>query len=103
MFFPIIPRAKHGIEKQHRLGSELKTKVFEPSHDLLIRAGFVRQATSGIFTLLPMGLKVLEKIEKLIDFEMKNCLGQKVFSRSLLGLRDTDLCISVGLDAESLV
>lgn len=48
------------------------------SQELLFSGGFVRQSTSGIFTLLPLGLRVLEKIEKLIDNEMKACGGQKV-------------------------
>ncbi|KAF8440098.1 hypothetical protein BGX38DRAFT_1120941 [Terfezia claveryi] len=43
----------------------------EDVHALLTRAGFLRQAYSGIFHLLPLGLRVHEKIEKLIDKHMK--------------------------------
>lgn len=42
------------------------------SHKLLIRAGFIRQLGNGIFTYLPMGLKVLENIKKVIREEMNN-------------------------------
>lgn len=36
------------------------------SHRLMLRAGMIHQETSGIYTWLPMGLRVLEKIEKII-------------------------------------
>ncbi|KAH6895143.1 hypothetical protein B0T10DRAFT_477172 [Thelonectria olida] len=39
-------------------------------HGKLIRAGFLRQAHSGIFQLLPLGLRVQDKIEKLVDKHM---------------------------------
>lgn len=42
------------------------------SHKLLIRAGFIRQLGNGIFTYLPMGLRVLENIKKIIREEMNN-------------------------------
>jgi prolyl-tRNA synthetase len=34
-----------------------------PSHRWLVRAGYVRRAAPGIYTWLPMGLKVLRKVE----------------------------------------
>ena len=43
------------------------------SHKLMLRAGMIRQATSGIYTWLPLGLKVLNKIKDLIrDIHIKN-------------------------------
>ena len=36
------------------------------SHKLMLRAGMIKQATSGIYTWLPLGLKVLNKIKDLI-------------------------------------
>ena len=43
------------------------------SHKLMLRAGMIRQATSGIYTWLPLGLKVLYKIKDLIrDVHIKN-------------------------------
>ncbi|KAJ4203690.1 hypothetical protein NW767_005179 [Fusarium falciforme] len=42
----------------------------EFGHGKLIRGGFLRQAHSGIFQLLPMGLRVQDKIEKLLDKHM---------------------------------
>jgi prolyl-tRNA synthetase len=40
------------------------------SHKLLVRAGFIRQMGNGIFSYLPMGLKVLENIKNVIREEM---------------------------------
>ncbi len=40
------------------------------SHQLMIRAGLVRQVASGIYTWLPLGLKVLRKVESIIREEM---------------------------------
>lgn len=40
------------------------------SHKLLLRAGMVRRLTSGLYTYLPLGLKVLEKISAIIRREM---------------------------------
>ena len=50
----------------------------EDSHELLIRAGFVRQAHAGIFQLLPLGLRVQEKLERLIDKYMLRLGASKV-------------------------
>lgn len=44
----------------------------EDAHDLLVRAGFLRQAYSGIFHMLPLGLRVQEKLERLIDKHMQS-------------------------------
>ncbi|NBV06911.1 MAG: proline--tRNA ligase [Proteobacteria bacterium] len=40
------------------------------SHQLMIRAGMIRQTASGIYTWLPLGLKVLRKVEQIIRQEM---------------------------------
>ena len=40
------------------------------SHQLLLRAGFIKKTGSGLYTYLPMGLKVLRNIEKIIREEM---------------------------------
>lgn len=49
----------------------------ENANDLLIRAGFLRQAYSGIFHMLPLGLRVQNKLEALIDRHMES-LGMGV-------------------------
>ncbi|MFT5211758.1 MAG: prolyl-tRNA synthetase [Flavobacterium sp.] len=40
------------------------------SHQLLIRGGFIRKLASGLYTWLPMGLRVLHKVEHIIRCEM---------------------------------
>ncbi|OTA19527.1 hypothetical protein BTJ68_15332 [Hortaea werneckii EXF-2000] len=56
-------------------------------HELLLRAGFLRQSASGIFHLLPLGLRVQDKIEKLIDKHMTS-LGASKTSLSSLSSED---------------
>ncbi|ENQ3078523.1 proline--tRNA ligase [Bacillus multifaciens] len=41
------------------------------SHQLLLRAGFMRQNASGIYSFLPLGLKVLHKVEHIVREEME--------------------------------
>ncbi|KAN0067644.1 hypothetical protein V8E54_014209 [Elaphomyces granulatus] len=55
----------------------------EDAHDLLIRGGFLRQAYSGIFHMLPLGLRVQEKLEKLIDIHMRSLGASKLSLSSI--------------------
>ena len=48
------------------------------SHKLMLRAGMVRKVASGIYTWLPMGLKVLRKIENIVREEMDASGAQEV-------------------------
>ncbi len=41
-----------------------------PSHRLMLRAGLIRKLTSGVYTFLPLGLRVLMKIERIVREEM---------------------------------
>ncbi len=41
------------------------------SHKLMIRAGLIKKLSSGLYTWMPMGLRVLKKIEEIIRDEMK--------------------------------
>ena len=50
---------------------------------LLLRAGFVDKLQAGVYTYLPLGLRVLKKIENIIRDEMNNCFGQEIFMPSL--------------------
>lgn len=50
----------------------------DDSHALLARAGFIRQSNSGIFHLLPLGLRVQNKIEALLDKYMRSLGAAKV-------------------------
>jgi len=40
------------------------------SHQLMLRAGLIRRLSSGLFTWMPLGLRVLRKVERIIREEM---------------------------------
>ncbi|MEV7609317.1 proline--tRNA ligase [Microbacterium sp. NPDC089320] len=54
------------------------------SHKLLIRAGYIRRAAPGVFTWLPLGLKVKARIEAIVRAEMANAGAQEVHFPALL-------------------
>ena len=53
------------------------------SHQLLLRAGLVRKLTGGLYTFLPLGLKVLRKIEQIIREEMNRAGGIELLMPAL--------------------
>ncbi|MEH7882736.1 proline--tRNA ligase [Bacillus sp. JJ1609] len=53
------------------------------SHQLLLRAGFIRQNASGVYTYMPMGRKVLQKVEAIIREEMNNAGAAELFMPAL--------------------
>ncbi len=55
-----------------------------PSHRLLVRAGYVRRVAPGIYSWLPLGLKVLAKVERIIREEMESIGSQEVRFPALL-------------------
>jgi prolyl-tRNA synthetase len=55
-----------------------------PSHRLLVRAGYIRRAAPGIYTWLPLGLRVLAKVEAVVREEMAAIGAQEVHFPALL-------------------
>ena len=55
-----------------------------PSHKLLIRAGYVRPVGPGLYTWLPLGLRVYRKIEQIVREEMTAIGGQEILFPALL-------------------
>src|SRR6188508_543961 len=55
-----------------------------PSHRLLVRAGYVRRAAPGIYTWLPLGLRVLRNVETIIREEMDAIGAQELQFPALL-------------------
>lgn len=49
------------------------------SHKLMLRAGMIRKLAAGIYSLLPIGLRVLRKVEGIIRDEMNKSGAQEVF------------------------
>ncbi len=50
---------------------------------LLIRGGFIYKEMAGVYTILPLGLKVLRKIENIIRNEMNKIEGQELYPTAL--------------------
>lgn len=61
-------------------GIKTLREVKEPSKNasLLIRAGFIDQLSAGVYTYLPLGVRVLRKIEAIIREEMNAAGGQEI-------------------------
>ncbi len=57
---------------------EAPSEAVAPSHALLVRGGFIRQVAAGIYEFLPLGLKVLKKIENIVREEMNRAGAQEV-------------------------
>ncbi len=55
-----------------------------PSHKLLIRAGYVRPIAPGLYSWLPLGLKVLRKVESVVRDEMVAIGAQEILFPALL-------------------
>ena len=56
------------------------------SYKYSVRAGLVRQLTSGIYSWLPLGVRVLEKIQRIIHAEMEKIGAIEIFSLQISGL-----------------
>ena len=55
-----------------------------PSHRLLVRAGYIRRVSPGIYTWLPLGLKVLRQVEQIVREEMDGIGAQELLFPALL-------------------
>jgi prolyl-tRNA synthetase len=66
----LFGKTQHGLGK----GSDMV------SHQLLIRAGFIRESTAGRYYFLPLGWRVHEKIKQIIKEEMDNAGAQEMIT-----------------------
>ena len=57
---------------------EVPAEVEMPSHMLSLRAGLIRSLAAGIYSYLPLGRRVLTKIENIIREEMDAIGGQEI-------------------------
>src|SRR6186997_3149825 len=55
-----------------------------PSHRWLVRAGYIRRTAPGIYTWLPLGLRVLQQVERIVREEMDAMGAQEVRFPALL-------------------
>jgi prolyl-tRNA synthetase len=57
---------------------EVPAEADTPNHRLLLRAGFINQLSTGVYSYLPLGWRVLRKIERIIREEMDAVGAQEV-------------------------
>ncbi|MBI4180677.1 MAG: proline--tRNA ligase [Chloroflexi bacterium] len=62
---------------------EIPAEADTISHQLLLRAGMIRQLTSGVYSYLPLAWRVLKKIENIVREEMDNAGGQELLLPAL--------------------
>lgn len=62
---------------------EVPSEAELASHQLLLRAGFVRKLSAGVYTYLPLGYKVIRKIESIIREELNAVGGQELLMPAL--------------------
>ncbi|KAI0136247.1 hypothetical protein BJ170DRAFT_677128 [Xylariales sp. AK1849] len=78
---PVINRAS--LSKVWLPTGGITTSGDEDAHSKLIRAGYLRQSHAGIFHMLPLGQRVQEKLERLIDKHMLEVGASKVSLSSI--------------------
>ncbi|MFZ4437317.1 MAG: proline--tRNA ligase [Syntrophales bacterium] len=60
-------------------GREVPSDAELISHQLMIRAGLIRKLTSGVYSYLPLGYRVIRKFEQIVREEMNRAGAQEVF------------------------
>ena len=68
-------RASHLFARTLR---EAPAEAEVASHRLLLRAGYIRQLMSGVYTYLPLGWRTLQRIERIIREEMDATGAQEI-------------------------
>src|SRR6266480_57436 len=68
-----------------RVSQQFTKTLREAPHDseggnqeLLVRAGYIRQLTAGVYSFLPLGNRVLRKISQIVREEMDRAGGQEI-------------------------
>jgi len=73
-------RLSHSFSKTRK---EKPSGVTTISHELLVRGGFIEQELAGVFTMLPLGMKVLQKIEAIVREEMNKTGAEELLMTNL--------------------
>ena len=50
---------------------EVPAEAVIPSHILMLRSGFMKKMASGVYNFMPMGIRVINKVEQIIREEME--------------------------------
>ncbi|MCF6461420.1 proline--tRNA ligase [Clostridium sp. Cult3] len=62
---------------------EVPSEAEIPSHKLLLRAGMMRKLVSGVYSYLPLGYRVIRKIEDIVREEMDNAGSQELLMSAI--------------------
>lgn len=62
---------------------EVPSEAEIPSHQLLMRAGMIRKLVSGVYSYLPLGHRVLKKVEQIVREEMDASGSQEVLMSAI--------------------
>ncbi|KGG79655.1 prolyl-tRNA synthetase [Caloranaerobacter azorensis H53214] len=62
---------------------EVPSEAEIPSHQLLLRAGMIRKLVSGVYSFLPLGYRVMRKIEQIVREEMDAAGAQEVLMSAI--------------------
>src|SRR3972149_5429730 len=62
---------------------EIPAEADNISHQLMLRAGMIRQVAAGVYAYLPLAWRVLKKIENIMRQEMNSAGGQEVMLPAL--------------------
>ena len=68
-------RLKHALIPTLR---DVPAEAQIPSHQLLLKAGYIQKVAAGMYTYLPLGKRVLAKVEKIVREEMDAADGQEI-------------------------
>lgn len=79
-----LPHRPKGSSMIRMSSSFIRTLREDPSdaevasHKLLVRAGYIRRSAPGVYTWLPLGLRVMRKVEQIVREEMDAIGAQEV-------------------------
>jgi prolyl-tRNA synthetase len=96
------------MKYSHLFGKTIKDAPKDsalPSHKLLYQAGFIRESTAGRYYLLPLGIRVQQKIQKIIKEEMDTAGAQEMVTPTLHPKylwEETNRTSSVGFELMSI-
>lgn len=62
---------------------EVPSEAEIPSHKLLVKAGMIRKLVSGVYSYLPLGYRVIRKIEKIVREEMDRAGSQELLMSAI--------------------
>jgi prolyl-tRNA synthetase len=70
------------MKMSHMFGTTLRQAPADAevaSHQLLVRAGFIRQLSAGVYSLMPLGWRAVDKIEDIMRAEINAIGGQEIY------------------------